>query len=55
MAQAAPQLWHKPQGGWHTGQGHGHRGFHNYGAGYGGYPRAPYGPAYGYRRHVPGW
>jgi hypothetical protein len=49
MAQAAPQHWHKPHG-WHAGQGHGYRG-----GGHGGYPRPPYGPAYGYRRHAPAW
>jgi len=54
MAQAAPQHWHKPQGGWHTGQGHGHRGYRDYGGGYGGYPRAPYGPAYGLSPPRPG-
>jgi hypothetical protein len=50
MAQAAPPYWHKPHG---SGPGYRHRG---YGGGYGGYhARPPYGPAYGYRRHVPGW
>ena len=55
MAQAVPQHWHKPHGRWHTGGGYGHRGYHGYRGGYGGHPRPPYGPAYGYRRHVPGW
>ena len=54
MAQAAPQHWHKPHGGAYAGRGYGN-GYHGYRGGYGGHPRRPYGPAYGYRGHAPGW
>jgi hypothetical protein len=50
MAQAVPPHWHKPHYGPSAGRGYGHPGHH---ASRGGY--RPYGHAYGYRRHAPGW
>jgi len=47
MAQAMPQQhWQKPHYRPHAGRGYGHPGYNQ---------RPPYGHAYGYRRHVPGW
>jgi hypothetical protein len=54
MARPAPPYWHKPYGGGHPGR-YGHPGYNGHHGGYGGYPRPPYGHAYGYRRHGPGW
>jgi hypothetical protein len=47
MAQTAPHRWHKPHYSPYAGGGHGD---HAYRGG-----SAPYGHAYGYRRHGPGW
>jgi hypothetical protein len=55
MAQTAPPHWQRPRGGGYAGRGYGHPGYQGYRSGYGGYTPPPYGHAYGYRRHGPGW